>query len=304
MNCVICRSQIFDLVYDNIFDWEYGVKGSFAYFKCRKCDITQLFPFPQINDLKKAYPNEYPAYTENTGNFLSILHSKLITLHGLAFCPISNLQPRLDREESIILDVGSGGGGFLANLVKRGYKNLYGIDFNQIACNKLDALGIASYCGLFLDFNPQLKFNLISMNHYLEHVLDPLHELKHAYDLLIPNGNIIGTLPNFASFDRKFFRRFWGGNHVPRHTFQFSPKSLSTCLQKAGFKNIIIKQEINPSHIAISIQNYISHLLNKNYRYKFGRAIYYVPLLIVCTPLSILFYFAGQSGTMNFYAEK
>ena len=80
-------------------------------------------------------------------------------------------------------------------------------------------------------------------------------ELQKAKALLQPGGMLFGEAPNFGSVDRPIFGRYWGGNHGPRHTFQFEPDRLYRPLRDAGFKRVVITSELSTGIVAKSIQN-------------------------------------------------
>ena len=46
----------------NMRDWEYGVAGEYDYLQCRSCGGIQLHPFPDLEDLKRAYAIDYHGY--------------------------------------------------------------------------------------------------------------------------------------------------------------------------------------------------------------------------------------------------
>ena len=143
------------------------------------------------------------------------------------------------------------------------------------------------------------------MNHYIEHVLDPVADLEKAKALLRFGGVLVGESPNFRSVDRKIFGRYWGGNHVPRHTLQYEPDQLYRLLRDAGFKNIVITSELNTGMVAKSIQNYLQRnvkTLSDNPRLKYGRIKQFDLLLIAAIPLNTVLKLIRKSGVMKFTA--
>ncbi len=304
-SCKLCASTVGNILLSNIKDWEYGTSGEYAYYQCVSCEQIQLHPFPDLHQLKEAYPETYPAYISdikhNRGKFYDLLlriHTRL-RLHTVL---------RYLKPEMKILDVGSGNGDFLCCFKRYGITELYGIDFNQQAIRIMQEKGIHSFHGLYMDYSaPYESFDVISMNHYIEHVLSPMAELKKSYDLLKPGGILFGILPNFNGLDRMLFKTFWGGNHVPRHTFQYTDKQFEKLLKNAGFNKIRVTHDMNPSHIAISIQNWLQRNvkdLKNNPNIIHGRMKYFNFLLMLCLPLNIIFSLLKRSGTMAFYAVK
>jgi 2-polyprenyl-3-methyl-5-hydroxy-6-metoxy-1,4-benzoquinol methylase len=302
INCPVCKCAT-TLKISGLRDWEYGVPGIFSYFYCSECDINSLNPFPLYSDLPKYYPENYPAYVGDEvskGWIYKILADVNFFMQSLFLFKKINLKGN-------ILDVGAGSGIFLMRLKKLGANKLYAIDFNSQACSLMEKSGVNVFEGAFLDFNSSEKFSTIVMNNYIEHVLDPVLELKKAFNLLDSKGVLIGTLPNFNGLERRLFGKFWGGNHVPRHTFQFTDKSIVKFLKFSGFTKVIVTHDINPSHIAISIQNYLNrNRFKESYRERLvnGRAPYYNYLLLALIPFNLLLKLIRRSGVISFVAIK
>lgn len=304
MTCNVCHSQDFTLSQGRIRDWEFGVEGEYAYQVCNGCGVNMLQPFPTISDLVKAYPDHYPAFVESSKK-RGIIYNLLFEMNNMLLrSRLKKMCPNAKR----VLDVGCGNGELLLQMKGIGAKELYGIDFNQTAVRICAEKGIKMFHGVFLDYEcEEASFDAIIMNNYIEHVLSPVDELKKAARLLRGGGILFGELPNFNSLDRMLFGKYWGGNHVPRHTYQYSPASLNFCLKEAGFTKVKIYQEVNPGHLALSIQNFFQRKvkdLKNNGSLNSGRASYFSILLLILAPINGLFAFLGKSGTMRFVALK
>jgi SAM-dependent methyltransferase len=73
---------------------------------------------------------------------------------------------------------------------------------------------------------PNHYFDIILFNQSLEHISDPYAALESAISLLKKDGQLIISVPNFASNERRIFGMFWRHVDVPRHLFHFSPKTI------------------------------------------------------------------------------
>ena len=71
------------------------------------------------------------------------------------------------------------------------------------------------------------------MWHSLEHVDKPIEYVKKVKSLLDDNGKFVFAIPNYKSFDSKFFGKYWAANDVPRHLYHYSKKSIKTVLNKS-----------------------------------------------------------------------
>jgi 2-polyprenyl-3-methyl-5-hydroxy-6-metoxy-1,4-benzoquinol methylase len=70
------------------------------------------------------------------------------------------------------------------------------------------------------------------MYHVLEHVPDVEKQKEKILELLQPNGVLILALPNYESFDAKFYGKYWAGYDVPRHLFHFNKKAVRSLFEK------------------------------------------------------------------------
>ena len=301
--CNYCQQVHFDIASQRIRDWEYGVDGEYAYYQCTSCKGVQLHPFPDLEDLKRAYDIEYHGYA--TGEKRGLLFSLLYTIKENLF---RRQMSRLVSPDSRVLDVGCGAGEFLLNMKSLGVKSLEGIDFSEDMTASLQRQGIPAYCGTFPDFSGvEGSYDLISMNNYLEHTVDPKQELDKSLTLLAPGAFLVGEVPGFDSWERRIFSRFWGGNHVPRHTYQFNADFLQQLLLNSGFEDVHISHQLNTSHWALSVQNYMQRNvvnLRDNPAITHGRSRYYVPLLLLFIPINIICVLMKKSGCIKFSARK
>lgn len=188
-----------------------------------------------------------------------------------------------------------------------GVRRIEGIDFSEKAVDVVNKNGIPCHLGTFIDFKKdERSYDLIAMNNYLEHTLNPLEELKKARRLLRDKGMLVGEVPNYDSLDRFLFGRYWGGNHVPRHTFQFNSHNLRNIMKEAGFKTVSIKYPLNTSHFALSIQNLFQRNcadLKNNKNLVHGRSKYYSLCMMGLLPANAFCVLLKKTGFMKFYAS-
>lgn len=296
--CFLCEnSKNQKKIVDNIKDYEFGIPGIYSYGQCKFCKLISLSPFPSINDLKNFYPKDYISYLENSKT-KGLIYYVLEKIYNIFF--LHKLKKEI-KVNSFLLDVGGGNGDFLKNLDQNNC-DLNLIDFNQTVCEIAKTKGINSFCGFFLDYSEKKFFDYIFMNNYIEHVIDPVKELQKAYEMLKKGGKLLGVTPNFDSYDQKLFGKYWGGNHIPRHTYQYTPVVLKKILEKCNFKNIEINYDINPSHLVLSLQNFFYR--NKLHLLKNGRAKFYNIQLLLLLPINLVFKILKKSGIINFSAIK
>ena len=60
--------------------------------------------------------------------------------------------------------------------------------------------------------------------------------------VLKPNGTLIIAVPNYKSFDAKWYKQFWAAYDVPRHLWHFDKKSINNLFSSFQFS----LQKTNP----------------------------------------------------------
>jgi SAM-dependent methyltransferase len=302
--CQICSGKQYTTLTTDIRDWEFGVEGVYEYRRCQDCGQVQIHPFPTIEQLKQAYPESYSSHVASPD-------SRGILYGALYRATTRLLQRRLRRyirPGAVVLDVGCGNGEFLTRIRSMGATTLEGVDFSDKAARLAEEKGIRVFRGLFLDFPAsEGRYDAVFMNNYIEHVLYPHKELDKAIRLLKDGGVLFGEVPNFDSLDRRVFGRYWGSNHVPRHTFQYDRGQLGKLFTDAGFKSFAFRYELNTGTLAASFQNFLQRnapSLRNNPRLRYGRMKGFEYLLLACIPLNLIPWVMKRPGVMTFIAQK
>jgi 2-polyprenyl-3-methyl-5-hydroxy-6-metoxy-1,4-benzoquinol methylase len=97
-----------------------------------------------------------------------------------------------------ILDVGCGDGLFFDRLAEFG--EIEGVEPSSELVHPSNPHRNRIYVGPFDDsFRPGKKYSLILMLDVLEHLQDPVGALRHALELLAPEGTVIVTVPAFMA---------------------------------------------------------------------------------------------------------
>jgi SAM-dependent methyltransferase len=87
------------------------------------------------------------------------------------------------------------------------------------------------------------RFSVVSFLDVIEHVPDPLRELRETFRVLQPGGWLILTTPNVKGLPQRVVKieRWFTGrpfcpiDDVPWHLWGFTRSSLARCIEKAGF---------------------------------------------------------------------
>ncbi len=143
---------------------------------------------------------------------------------------------------SSVLEIGCSIGYTLEAAKKRNIGHL-GIDISNYAVDFCNSLGLnASFTTLGKLKQDGQKFDLIFMQHVLEHFEDPFSTLKECHSLLNNKGRMVILVPN-ANYKRaNKFRskhRFYSMKGVgSEHFAYFSYANLPKVLEVSGFKTI------------------------------------------------------------------
>lgn len=189
---------------------------------CRECGLTQLVdPIP---------PEEL--YTDY--NWLS---SWKFNPHIPRLLKLISELPGIGPN-SAILEVGSNDGSFLGELLKKGYKNLLGMEPARDACAAAAERGIET---LPAYFNQQTaselveargSFDLIMVRQVLEHVTG-LEEFREALKVCLkPGGYCFIEVPNFDfALDASDYSHIW-----EEHSNYFTMQTLRRFYHDAGLR--------------------------------------------------------------------
>ena len=102
------------------------------------------------------------------------------------------------------------------------------------------------------------NFDVITLWHVLEHVVNLLEYIEIIKTKLKPNGVLIVAVPNYKSFDANYYKESWAAFDVPRHLWHFSQFSI-----KKLFSTISMKVE---KTIPMKYDSYYVSMLSEKYK--------------------------------------
>ena len=208
----------------------------FAVVRCAHCGLTYTNPRPTERTIAGFYPTDYQPH-RRPGKIRQSRRAR-------PFWARLSGRPCAERRGVLpwpgpgrLLDFGCGAGSFLKTMADQGWQ-VTGLDASIGAVEQArEQLGLAALVGTLphADLRPG-SFDVVTMWHSLEHVHRPLDLLREAFRLLVPGGKLIIATPNIDSLPYKLFGRSWFGLDLPRHLTHFTPTTLTTMLQSAGFR--------------------------------------------------------------------
>jgi 2-polyprenyl-3-methyl-5-hydroxy-6-metoxy-1,4-benzoquinol methylase len=85
---------------------------------------------------------------------------------------------------------------------------------------------------------PGTKLNFVAMWDAIEHLREPWKNLQALVSVLEPDGCLLLSTPNSASFRARMLRTNWENMINPTHFYYFTRTSLAATLRKSGFEEI------------------------------------------------------------------
>ena len=252
-NCPLCGSRPADTCLLRSGDRLHGAPGTFSVDVCRSCGAGWTQPPASEEELDDFYPHSYSAHRLQEGLLRSVqeLGQRLMLNRALARPPLLALS---DVPTGDLLDVGCGRGDLGAALVNRGWR-VVGIDPSPAACAIAESRGLGTHIGTLESVTlAKQSFDAVVMNHSLEHVVNPLRDIAHAYQLLRPGGLIVVSVPNFASWQRVLFVSKWFPLDLPRHRTHFTPRSLHLALEREGFEILGLQSTSDSAALVATLQ--------------------------------------------------
>lgn len=139
-----------------------------------------------------------------------------------------------------ILEIGSSNGLLLSLLKSSGWE-VQGIEPSKTSAEFAQKKGIPTLQVTFEDAILTGKFDVVILNHVLEHLTDPRATMQKIKQLLKKGGMVFIDVPNFSSLAAKIGGGSWKYILPHEHKWHFTPQSLSRLLEKVGFR--VVYQE-------------------------------------------------------------
>lgn len=210
----------------------FGSGEVFSYLECISCQSLQIYEIPK--DLYRFYPSNYYSMNYDKHASLSIF-KKLRAFAVRAYTnfylaapsQLISQMPQPKRgdlraflklrapKSKKILDVGCGGSPALLDLLASvGYRNLTGLD-PFIQESKHFENGVRLIKGDLARIGE--TFDIILMNHSIEHTINPQDELKNLSMALSLDGRAVIRTPTPSSEAYQKYGSSWAQLDAPRH---------------------------------------------------------------------------------------
>lgn len=303
--CLLCQSQQIAHLF-SARDTLHSIPGEWAVHSCRNCGLMFTSPRPLPATMLDYYPTNYQPFgaplapTEHRPVMAALkrLARKLLN-------PKEHVLPK-GLAPGRALEVGCGSGRYLAQLADSGWQ-AEGLEPSAETADRLretTGLPVTAASVREATFAGE-SFDLVVAVMVLEHLHNPLEDLRSIYSWLRPGGFLTGSVPNCASWEFRFFGADWFALQVPTHLFHFTPTTLTQLLETAGFSDTRIFHQRNVNNLMVHLGRFLLR-----HRIPGARTcLEYpekgpAPLRYALRPLSAILAWLGQAGRMSFTARK
>jgi 2-polyprenyl-3-methyl-5-hydroxy-6-metoxy-1,4-benzoquinol methylase len=214
---------------------DHSVSGeTFQLLYNEEFEMLETFPQPSTVKLPEYYQSkDYISHTDSKRNLLEKVYH---IVKSIALKRKLKLINKVSTGGKNLLDVGCGTGDFLQVAQYHNW-TVSGIEPNdrarQIANQKSN--NKVFDVEHFQKFEKQ-SFDVITLWHVLEHLPELDEHISLLNNLLKPKGVILIAVPNYKSYDAKYYKEFWAAFDAPRHLWHFSQTSISKLVSKVGLK--------------------------------------------------------------------
>lgn len=219
--CPVCGHEVVDVLVETAEEGALGI--------CQDCGVAYAYRRATLEALRFFYMY----YTPSSLTSIEVREQNAKKRPMQINFDIDHIEKHTVRGR--LLDVGCASGDFLAYARARGW----GVEGTELSGNCIrfvnEVMNIKVHYGHLqeIDFAPS-NYDAIALRHSVEHLCDPIGDLKHLGERLTPSGVLLITTPEHAK-DPKVLKE----NHMlPLHVVNYTEKTLEFMLKKAGFKVI------------------------------------------------------------------
>ncbi|MDA0326177.1 MAG: class I SAM-dependent methyltransferase [Bacteroidetes bacterium] len=222
-------------------------------------DMLLTTPSPAKKDLADYYDSSQ--YDSHTTQKRSVFDWAYYIVRGYTLKRKVRLISQFKVQKKTLLDYGAGVGSFVRVARKSGWDSV-GVEASKQARSAANqALPESVFKTEWVKKLPSKSQSIITLWHVLEHLPNLNSSIQEFKRLLADDGRLIVAVPNYKSYDAKYYKAFWAAYDVPRHLWHFSPKSIARLFSQFDF-------ELESTHPMLFDAYYVSLLSSKN---KHGR---------------------------------
>ncbi|SRR5258708_27455980 len=212
------------------------------------------------------------AYEENESHFRNIFMTRFA------------IAKRLIQKPGRVLDIGASTGVMLDIFKENGWET-WGVEPSISAFRAMEKKHKILKTYFEKAKLPENYFDLVIMNHTLEHVDDALLVLKKIYKISKKGGIVLIDVPNAGGLGSKIWRDKWAYRLPEEHNYQFTKTSLSELFKEAGFEIIYFKSRSGIFELSNPVKDIWESLISLKKR--FFTTILNIPYDVLVTSLNM-----------------
>ena len=232
--CPVCQSDKLSPRFNCIDD--IVSRETFPIYKCDKCTFHFTNNIPFNEEIGKYYQSE--EYISHSNSNKGLFNKLYKIVRAVTLKQKVNL---LGKKIGVLLELGSGTGELLAACQENGWKCI-GVEPSEKARkqayknHKLELFETIES----IEFTKNSP-DKIMLWHVLEHIPNLQDTLKSISRCLKKEGELLIAVPNYKSWDAKYYKECWAAYDVPRHLYHFDKKSMDMLLSQHGLEITKIK---------------------------------------------------------------
>lgn len=232
VNCVVCGNRDFEPLSE---------KDRFGLYMpvviCKTCGLIQTNPRMNQESYNQFYDLEYRELAEGENRTPANRFSSQKNRGEKIF---DFVEKNLEKpfKNKFVVEIGTGAGGILQAFKEKG-NTVFGVDLGSEYINYGKNRGLDLKVGGIAEVEKlSAKPDLIIYNHTLEHILNPIEELKKIRDMLAQSGAVYIEVPGIKNLDDSYKYRDFLKYLQCAHVYHFSLKTLKNVACKAGLSFI------------------------------------------------------------------
>jgi SAM-dependent methyltransferase len=247
--CPMCGAHSWRRLFDS---------RSYPIARCDRCHLVRTLGVEQDG------VTTYPHFDQRETAIVKLMRFAVTQLLRERASIVAQCAPRGSR----LLDVGCGSGAFARMMAARGY-DVVGVEPFSLG-RPVDEPGLRLVRAEFGDVRGELgKFDVVTMWHVLEHIPSPKELLEEVLEVLGPDGVLVVSVPNFASWQSRFFRGAWFHLDPPRHVTHFERSTFHALLEGLDLE-IFAERTFHVEYGPVGwLQSAFNRILRPNFLFEF-----------------------------------
>jgi 2-polyprenyl-3-methyl-5-hydroxy-6-metoxy-1,4-benzoquinol methylase len=210
--------------------------------RCRGCGLVFAHPQPDPEQILEAYQEEYFRSSEHLDWGYEDYFQLENEIRKTSRKRLRIIERYISKGD--LLEVGAATGWFLDEARKSGF-DVHGVELSDFAADwGRTHLGLPIQTGTLEQAGfGDASFSLATLWDVLEHVSDPVGQLREVNRVLKPGGYLFASIPDVGSpLARLMGRKWFGFAKVREHLFFFTREAITAGLERAGFEVVHVQK--------------------------------------------------------------